>query len=143
RTGRFPFRARTPGAADVTETALPLPPPRLVVPAVVALAALLLTPPAGAQADRRGRTSPGLVLNTGAPTGECTALAFTADGRELLAAGLDKVVHVWPVKDGATPQLEERARTLRWPTFREQRGSVYTLALSPEDGQRRVAVGGY
>ncbi len=129
---------------------MPLPPPRLVVPAVLALAAFLLTPPAGAQADRRGRTSPGLVLHTGAPTGECTALAFTADGRELLAAGLDKVIHVWPVESGRPTggppalHLDERAgRTLRWPIFREQRGSIYTLALSPNDGQHRVAVGGY
>jgi WD40 repeat protein len=119
--------------------------PRLIVPVVLALAGSLLTSLAAlAQTDRRGRTSPGLVLNTSSPTGECTALAFTADGRELLAAGLDKVVHVWPVTADATPQLDERsARTLRWPAYREQRGSVYTLALSPNDGQRRIVVGGF
>src|SRR3954471_22242931 len=120
------FRARSPRASVATETALRHLPPRLSLPVTLALAGSLLASAAAlAQTDRRGRTSPGLVLNTGAPTGECTALTFTTDGGELLAAGLDKVVHVWPVTAGAAPQLDERtARTLRWPAFREQRGSV-------------------
>jgi WD40 repeat protein len=94
--------------------------------------------PAAAQ-DRRGWTTPGLVLETGARTATCDALTFTADGSELLAAGEDKVVRAWPL--GADTIRREAARVLRWPTYREQQGSIFALALSP-DG-RQVAVGGH
>lgn len=68
---------------------------------VVALAVASLIPTlALAQADRRGRSTPGLILNTGARTGACDALFFTADGKELLAAGDDKACLVVPLVDG-------------------------------------------
>jgi WD40 repeat protein len=102
--------------------------------------------PAVAQNDRRDRRDPELVLETGGRTGTCDALFFSSDGKHLFAAGDDKVVRVWRFADG---KLEPAERSvLRWPTWREQRGAIYALALSPDkdgnpDEGGRVAVGGY
>lgn len=102
--------------------------------------------PAAAQNDRRDRRDPELVLETGGRTGTCDALFFSSDGKHLFAAGDDKVVRVWRFADA---KLEPAERpVLRWPTWREQRGAIYALALSPDkEGNPgegvRVAVGGY
>lgn len=95
---------------------------------------------AGAQGDRRDREAPELVLETGGRTGACDALTFTADGRSLLAAGDDKVVRAWPCGDRGLDAAG--AGALRWSIWREQRGAIYALALSPDRGNSRVAVGG-
>jgi WD40 repeat protein len=93
---------------------------------------------AHAQADRRGRAEPELVVETGARTGACDVLTFTPDGRHLLAAGDDKVVRSWRWDDGRlSPE-----QTLRWSIWREQRGSIYALALSSDPECRFAAVGG-
>ncbi|MFO0810819.1 MAG: caspase family protein [Gemmataceae bacterium] len=107
------------------------------------LLTFLLPALAFAQADRRGRSSPGLVLNTGARTGACDVLFFSANGRELLAAGDDKVVLTVPLIDGKDGlALDPTAtRSLRWPIWREQRGAIYTAAQSPDQSQ--VAVAGF
>ena len=90
------------------------------------------------QADRRDRKDPELVVESGGRMGTCDVLTFTADGKHLLAAGDDKVVRVWSYQDG---RLDPRSmKVLRWPIWREQRGSIY--ALSPDREGRRVAVGG-
>lgn len=89
--------------------------------------------------DRRERTTPGLVLNTGARHAPCDALLFSPIGDELLAAGDDKVVRAWPVRSDALDV--ENSRVLRWPTFREQRGGIYAMGLSPD--ARRVAITGH
>jgi WD40 repeat protein len=106
--------------------------------AAVALALLADAAPAGAQ-DRRGRRTPGLVLETGARTALCDVLTFSPSGDTLMAAGDDKVVRLWRV--GADRFLNHRSRTLRWPIYREQRGGIFAMALSPD--VQRVAVGGF
>lgn len=103
----------------------------------VALLAMFAAP-AHAQDDRRARREPGLVLETGGRTGACDVLTFTTDGKHLLAAGDDKVVHVWKV-NGSNLEPEQ---VLRWSTWREQRGSIYALALSPDSKNQFVAIGG-
>jgi WD40 repeat protein len=103
------------------------------------LAALLALPAPLFAQDRFNRTSPGLILETGARHATCDALTFTPDGSSLLATGDDKVVRVWPV--GPERFVSRRSRTLRWPIFREQRGGIFTLALSPDAS--RLAVGGF
>ncbi len=109
--------------------------------AFAALFVLLSTPPVQAQADRFARFEPGLIVETGARVGACDVLAFTADGNHLLATGDDKVVRSWRF---AGDRLEsELDKTLRWSVFREQRGSIYAMALSPEKENRHVAVGGW
>ena len=93
---------------------------------------------ASGQHDRRDRREPALVLNTGGRTGYCDALKFSPDGQFLLAAGDDKVVSIWRHSDhGLDPAS---LQTLRWPIWREQRGSIYAMDISP-DG-KRVAIGG-
>lgn len=90
------------------------------------------------QLDRRDRQDPVLVVEAGGPTGNCDALTFTPDGKALLAAGDDKVVRAWPLTDGILDA--DHAQVLRWSIWRELRGCIYALALSPDGG--RVAVGG-
>jgi WD40 repeat protein len=99
-----------------------------------------------AQNDRRDRRNPELILEPGGRTGTCDALAFTADGTHLLAVGDDKVVRIWRYQDGKLDP--DSVRVLRWPAWREQRGAIYALALSPDkDGKpdegSRIAIGGY
>jgi WD40 repeat protein len=99
-------------------------------------AALLLLPTA-ARADA-GRTTPGLVIETGARHAQADGISFSPDGKELFAWGEDKVIRRWEVnRDG----FVRRVPGLRWPIMREQRGSVFTLAHSP-DG-KKVAIGGF
>ncbi|MFO0930871.1 MAG: caspase family protein [Gemmataceae bacterium] len=90
--------------------------------------------------SRLGRTSPGLILETGAPRAFTDALVFTADGNTVLAAGEDKVVRSWDLADDGF--ATRTSQVLRWPIYREQRGSIF--ALAPLDPQAtRVAVAGY
>jgi serine/threonine protein kinase/WD40 repeat protein len=88
---------------------------------------------------RYSPTSPGLVLNTGARTATCDQLTFTPDGSELLAAGDDKVVRIWKV--GESRFIGHVSRTLRWPIYREQRGGIFAMALSPDAS--RLVIGGF
>jgi len=81
-------------------------------------------------------TEPQIVLTTGGRTGACDVMRFAGKGSELLAVGDDKVVHTWNVRSNG---LESRP-PLRWNVFRERRGSIYSLALSPDE--RFAAVGG-
>jgi WD40 repeat protein/uncharacterized caspase-like protein len=103
--------------------------------------ALALATALPAQFDRRDRQEPALMLNTGGRTAYCDALMFTDDGKYLLAAGDDKVVSIW--KHGNAGLSTTIDQTLRWPSWREQRGAIYAMALSPDDGGKRVAIGGY
>jgi WD40 repeat protein len=93
-----------------------------------------------AGASRREYLTPGLILETGARTAACDVLVFTADGKQLLAAGDDKVVRTWDVTpDGLQPSTAYPV--LRWPIFREYYGNIYAMALSSDE--RRVIVAGH
>jgi WD40 repeat protein len=109
---------------------------------VLILPAAMLLPVGAvrAQGDRRERAEPALMIETGARMGTCDALAFTPDGRYLLAAGDDKVVRVWT---HTAEGLEQPAcQTLRWSIWRERRGAIYALAISPDSAGTYVAMGG-
>ena len=77
-----------------------------------------------------------LMLDTGGHRGLIRSLAFTPDGREIVSAGLDKVVRVWDWKSGKT------VRTIRGQVGLEpwNDGRIHAAALSP-DGHS-LAVGG-
>src|SRR5262245_42686952 len=91
----------------------------------VTLLLCLGAPVAQAQAVR---STPGLVLATEGRTAACEGLLFTPDGSQLLACGHDKVVRRWLVEDAAFSS--RKLPPLRWPTFREQRGVLFAMALS-------------
>jgi WD40 repeat protein len=112
-------------------------------------ASVVLGVPARAQevvGDRRELYDAGLVLNTRAATGSHDVLMFTPDGKHLVACGDDKVVRIW--KCGEHGLDTEQVEFLRWPIFREHRGQIYALALSPDrdgpdGGPRYAAFGGF
>jgi WD40 repeat protein len=112
----------------------------LCVAAAVLIVAVLCGLAAG-QDRRRALKTPGIVIETGQPIAACYQLTFTRDGGRLLAAGADKVVRDWPFQDGRLDA--QRDNVLRWATWREQRGTIYALALSPDEQNRYVAVGGF
>jgi WD40 repeat protein len=92
------------------------------------------------QSDRRDRMFPELVVESGGRRGTCDALAFTRDGKHLLAVGDDKVVRVWEYRDGRIDP--QSMKTLRWSIWGPQRGAIYALAVSPDPEERRIAIGG-
>ncbi len=103
---------------------------------VLALVALPGRAGPATQGDRRDREAPEFLLETGGRTATCDVLTFTPSGDALLAAGDDKVVRSWTVGDkGLAP-----GSVLRWSVWREQRGSIYAIALDPT--AKRVAVAG-
>jgi WD40 repeat protein len=126
-----------------------------------ALVGVAAVPSPAEQIDRRDRLDPELIIESGGRMGTCDALAFTDDGKQLLAVGDDKVVRVWDFADGnlraagAAAGGAVRVRdfadgklrpgspaVLRWSIWREQRGAIYALALSPDVKNQYVAVGG-
>jgi WD40 repeat protein len=88
---------------------------------------------------RREVFEPGLILETGARMAPCDVLLFTPDGSRLLAVGDDKVVRNWAcTPNGLDPNS---VRALRWAIYRDRRGCMYAMDVSP-DG-RSVVVGGF
>ena len=78
-----------------------------------------------------------LVLDTPGRVAACDVVMFTPDGQHLLAAGDDKLVRSWAWNGRELVQEEP----YRWSIYREQRGSIYSLAIAP-DGQQ-LAIGGF
>jgi WD40 repeat protein len=102
---------------------------------------VLGSPPLFAQGDRRDRRAPELIIESGGRLGTCDQLLFTSDGKHLLAAGDDKVVRLWQV--GPEGLLSASPPVLRWSIWKEKRGAIYALALSPDKDRRFVAVAGF
>lgn len=109
--------------------------------AVCVVVGLINERTAQGQAEVRNPTQPILVSQTGGHSAPVQSLVFMPDGGSLLSGGMDKLVHVWTLNDGA-PRL---SRTLRPPIWRGRRGAVYAMALSPNptDGHHLLAIGGY
>ena len=110
-----------------------------ILPIVLASAALAAGPAGSADADvlRLDFSEPALMISPGGRTGACDQLRFDRSGDRLFAVGDDKVVHRWDVTAGG---LDYRP-PLRWNVYRERRGAIYAMAISPDE--RFVAVGGY
>src|SRR5450432_269453 len=84
-----------------------------------------------------------MVIQNGGPGNTTTALAFTNDGTRLYAAGLDKVVWSWPIKNNRLDTSPNQTQKWLWPLWREQRGMIYAMCLSPEPEQPWIAVAGF
>ncbi|MGL4551136.1 MAG: WD40 repeat domain-containing protein, partial [Gemmataceae bacterium] len=113
-----------------------MPSPRLSH-LLICLALLGLT--AGPVCAETGRTTPGLVIETGARTAYCDQLLFSPDGTYLLAVGEDKVLRRWGVSAGGF--LSAQSFNVRWPILREARGSIFAAAFD-RTGER-VAFAGF
>src|SRR5262245_39823045 len=85
--------------------------------------------------DRRSRSEPEVAVQDGGRSGACDAVRFSPDGKFLFAAGDDKVVTAWPHTAAGLDTDPDKMRVLRWPAWREQRGGIKDLAVSP-DGKR-------
>jgi WD40 repeat protein len=113
---------------------------------IAVLLSLLSSAPVCAQAnrilqiDRLSRKSPELTVEAGGRTGSCDMLLFSTDGRTLMAVGDDKVVRLWDC--GAGGLAPGKPDVLRWSGWRELRGLIYALALSPDADNRHVAIAG-
>lgn len=92
------------------------------------------------QIDRRSRDEPEMTYQSGGRVGTCDVVRFTPDGKFLFAAGDDKVVRGWPATADGLDLDPRKGETLRWPAWREGRGGIKAIAISP-DG-KRIAVGG-
>lgn len=118
--------------------------PRTAILATLALGLLGTIPGPAARGQAGGGpldfTRPQLSLVTGGHHAPIRAMVFTPDGRQLLSAGLDRVVLVWDILQDPPVVV----RTIRPPIYRGTRGIIYALALSPPDanGQSILAVGG-
>lgn len=94
-----------------------------------------------AQQNRRLYLDPGLILESSSRLGACDVLRFTSDGSRLIACGDDKVVRIWPV---SSIGLEvDQIQNLRWSIYRERRGNIYAMDVSPDTENRWIAIGGH
>ena len=93
--------------------------------------------PGHAQETRLNLFDPAVVIATGGRTAACDALLFSPGGDQLLTVGDDKCVHIWDVAGNSLHYTDPAW----WNSFRERRGSMFSLAISP-DGERMV-VGGF
>jgi WD40 repeat protein len=112
---------------------------RMLMRAAILLVLAVNALTAQAQDNRRDREEPELVVEPGGRTGTCDAVVFSNDGQFLFAAGDDKVVRVWP--NDKTGLAGTKMQTLRWPSWREQRGGIKALAVSPD--AEHVLIGGF
>jgi WD40 repeat protein len=81
---------------------------------------------------------PILRVEAGGPTAFVTALAFSADGKTLYAAGFDKVVRVWTL-DETTQRFTLSSTAYRVPTAPGSGGVINAIALSPDGTWLAVA----
>ena len=93
-----------------------------------------------AQSNRRERQDPELIVESGGRLAYCDQMLFTPDGKWVLTVGDDKVVRLWACTDGKLDALS--MRVLRWNIWREQRGAIYSVAVSADREGRYVAIGG-
>ena len=97
------------------------------------------------QGADRGKPQPILRVQAGGPTSEIFQLEFSPDGKTLYAAGRDKVIHVWTLREpsgDAGPHFQYRPDLVRRVPIAPGRwGNLDALAVSP-DGHW-IAAGGY
>jgi WD40 repeat protein len=100
-----------------------------------ALVLALLTSGLASARERPKVALPLVMLNTGGHMALIEGLAFTADGKQLVSASIDKLIRVWDWQEDRT------IRTFRGEVGPGNEGKIYAMALSP-DG-RWFAAGGW
>lgn len=85
----------------------------------------------GARAWADPAARPLFTLEAQGPTAQVTAVAFSPDGRTLYAAGYDKVVRVWKLRDGKFV-LDARHPGYRVPVGPGTAGAINAIAVSPD-----------
>lgn len=112
-------------------------------PVFAVVAALAVFVPASAQdkqpPKKEAEARPLLRLEAGGPTSNVTALALSPDGQTLYAAGFDKVVRAWTMKNSRF-ELNDTI-SFRVPIGPGLDGAINAIAVSA-DGQW-LAVGGF
>ncbi len=111
---------------------------RCVASACFLLLSIGTTGPAAAPLPPPPDRDPVLRVEAGGPTAFVTALAFSADGKTLYAAGFDKVVRVWGFDDN-TRRFTLSSTAYRVPTAPGTGGVINCLALSPDGTWLAVA----
>ncbi|MCC7420924.1 MAG: caspase family protein [Planctomycetaceae bacterium] len=89
-------------------------------------------------------SQPRIILNSEGSTGQVWKLAFSPDSKALYAAGADKAVHVWHVREENDKLRASHVKTFRWEIARGYRGAIYAMDVFGPRGQPAeiVAVGG-
>ncbi len=96
--------------------------------------------PAEVAAPPPGDKTPVLRVEPEGATSHVTALAFSADGKTLYAAGWDKVIRVWTLNDKGR-FVPARVHTYRVPIGPGMNGAINAMALSQDDGLWLAAAG--
>jgi len=99
----------------------------------VTLAARAAPPEAHAAATPTGQ--PQLMIDTGGHMALIKDLYFTADGKQLVSASVDKTIRIWDLATGKT------VRMIRGEMSPGDPGKIYTMALSPNG--KWLAAGGW
>ena len=108
--------------------------------AYVALGSLIVTAsidPLPAIAQQAGNR---LLLRTGGPTASVRAIRFSPDSKHLYAAGIDKQIHRWKLRDRTGKFSPVHEQYIRWEISRAERGCIYAMDV---DAGGNLAFGGY
>jgi WD40 repeat protein len=79
------------------------------------------------------QAEPVLMLDSGGHTSLVAAVIFSADGKQLISAGHDKVIRVWDWQSGRT------VRSIRGQVSPGDEGRIFTMAVTAGGGRLAVA----
>ncbi len=103
--------------------------------------ALVMFSPLSAMAQK-----PRLVFDADGPVNVIRSIAFSPDSTRVYAAGMDKVVHTWEIREFGKELKRYDAnhvQSLRWDVSRGLRGAIYTIATPRNPESPLLALAGY
>lgn len=105
------------------------------------LLTLALLSPLSAAAQK-----PRLVFDADGPVNVIRSIAFSPDSSRVYAAGMDKVVHTWEIRQFGEKLIRYDAnhvQSLRWDVSRGLRGAIYSIATPRNPESPLLALAGY